>query len=184
MATIQTIAGKTKNGLSLVLKSPAVADGAKVLEAVRVIMRESKHLLTEPDEFSYTEERENELICAYASHPDMLMIVPVIEGRISGMLNFAPGTKRRVAHQGSFGISLLPEHQGQGVGRAMMDTLIRWACDNPRIEFLRLRVHGKNRSAIELYRKCGFAEEGRERPGVQFCDRTYDDVLCMLRPGE
>ncbi len=80
---------------------------------------------------------------------------------------------------GDFGMSLLPEFRGIGIGKAMLMALLNWARANEKIEKVNLRVHSKNVSALQLYEKLGFREEGREVRGVKLAVGKYDDVICM-----
>lgn len=179
MAKIETVRKTTKSGLQITLRTPMPGEGKALLEAMREVMKESEHLLTEPDEFKYTVEQEESLIQDYLEHPDKLLIVPEIEGAIAGMLNFSVGHRRRIAHQGDFGISLRGKYRGQGVGRLVMGEFLEWARENPRVETVRLRVHGRNAEAVALYRSLGFREEGRELKGAKLGPGSYDDVILM-----
>lgn len=78
-------------------------------------------------------------------------------------------------------MSVHPDFRGDGIGFLMLEALIAWAQENPRIEILRLRVHSKNQNAIRLYEKFGFKEDGREVQGVKLAEGMYDDVICMAR---
>src|SRR5919199_151506 len=50
--------------------------------------------------------------------------------------------------------------RGRGVGSALMEAALRWAESN-RVEKVSLEVYPTNEAAVALYRKFGFAEEGR-----------------------
>jgi ribosomal-protein-alanine N-acetyltransferase len=50
--------------------------------------------------------------------------------------------------------------RGRGVGSALLRAGIEWACDRG-LHKLCLEVFAHNSAAIALYRKSGFAEEGR-----------------------
>jgi len=171
-----------KNGLEVIIKSPIAGEGADLLACVKDVMVNSRHLLTTPEEFTYTIEQEDQLIQQYLDHPDFIMITPRVGDRIVGMMDFRVKAQLRIRHQGEFGMSVHPEYQGLGIGRYMLDALIEWATENPRIETLRLSVHARNTQAIELYQKCGFVVEGREVRGVKFANGVYDDVVRMARP--
>ena len=170
-----------KNGIEVTLLSPPVAAGGEILEVVKGIMRKSEHLLTEQDELTFTAQDEEEMIRAYTEHPDKVIIVPKVAGKIIGMMDFRCGLRRRISHQGEFGMSIEPAFQGLGIGRMMLDELVKWATGNPRIETLRLSVHAKNVRAIALYRSAGFSEEGRQLNGVRLGKASYDDVIAMAR---
>ena len=107
------------------------------------------------------------------------MKAPEVVGRLVGLLNFSPGARRRNSHQGEFGVSALPEFHGRGLGRIMVEALLKWAATTPNIETVRLRVHEKNQGAHALYLKLGFIEEGREVRGVRFAEGQYDSVISM-----
>lgn len=103
-----------KNGLEVTLLSPPIGSGAEILAVVKEILAASEHLLSEVDEFTYTIEQEEQMLESYLTHPDKVIIVPKIEGKIVGMMNFYCGTKRRNSHHGEFGMSVHPRVQGTG----------------------------------------------------------------------
>jgi RimJ/RimL family protein N-acetyltransferase len=168
-----------KNGTKVLMTSPSPGDGKELLETMKLILAASRHTLTTLEEFTHTVEQEEQMISGHLEHPDKLIITPKISGRIVGMLDFSIGRRNRIAHYGEFGMSILPDYQGIGIGRMMLEALLKWARENPRIETVRLRVHGKNLRAIALYEKCGFVTEGKQINGIKFSDGSYDDVLEM-----
>jgi ribosomal protein S18 acetylase RimI-like enzyme len=75
-------------------------------------------------------------------------------------------------------------HQRQGVGRALINELLRWARSNPRVEKVELQVRSSNESAIALYRSLGFVEEGRKTRRIKIGPNEYlDDVYMALWVG-
>lgn len=179
MAKTDPVTKITKSGLTVTVRNPEIGEGEELLATVRIIIEKSQHLLTLPDEFKMTVEQENDFIREQLEIPGNLMLVPVINGKIAGLLNFTIGKKRRISHYGDFGVSLLPEVQSQGVGRVLMEVFLAWAKSNPQIETVRLKVHAKNTRAIALYRKLGFVEEGREIRAMKLSPTEYDDVIMM-----
>ena len=65
MAYLNAVHLKDRNGKDLVLRSPEPYEAANLLDAMKIVMRESAHLLTESDEFNYTVEQEADLLCTY-----------------------------------------------------------------------------------------------------------------------
>jgi RimJ/RimL family protein N-acetyltransferase len=179
MAKLEPRTKTTAKGLKVTLRSPLPGEGEALLTTMREVIGRAAHLLTQLEEFTYTAEQEDQMIQKYLEHPDQIIIVPEVDGRIVGMLDFRAGSKKRDSHTGEFGVSLLPEFQGQGIGSFLMEALLEWLKTNPRIESARLRVFGANTPAIALYKKLGFVEEGREIRGVKFGSERYDDVVHM-----
>lgn len=180
MAKLEPFKFVDKNGDHVTLRSPEVGEGEKILRVVQAILKTSDHLMTEPDEFSYTIEQEDQMISRHLEHPDKIVIVPEVSGQIVGMMDFSVGSRRRNSHAGEFGLSLMKEYRGRGIASKMLDALIQWAGANPRIEKVNLRVHAKNIGAIALYERRGFSIFGREVRGVKL-QNSYDDLLMMTR---
>ncbi|GIN22486.1 GNAT family N-acetyltransferase [Siminovitchia fordii] len=101
------------------------------------------------------------------------------EGEIIGFLDFHCGHKKRNEHQGSFGMSVKKEFRNQGVGKALLKCLIRWAENNPLIERISLEVFSNNKGAIHLYTSFGFVEEGIQRRAIKNDDGSYEDIILM-----
>lgn len=73
-------------------------------------------------------------------------------------------------------------HQGQGVGRALMNALLHWARSNPGVEKVELQVRSSNLPAITLYRSLGFVEEGRKTRRLKVGPDEYLDDVYMALP--
>jgi ribosomal protein S18 acetylase RimI-like enzyme len=72
-------------------------------------------------------------------------------------------------------------HQRQGVGRALMHELLRWARSNPCVEKVELQVRSSNDPAIALYRSLGFVEEGRKTRRLKIGPNNYLDDVYMAQ---
>jgi ribosomal protein S18 acetylase RimI-like enzyme len=72
-----------------------------------------------------------------------------------------------------------PGQWGQGVGRALLGDLLRWAGTDSRVHKVELLVRATNQRAIRLYQAAGFREEGRLRERVRMPDGSYVDDLTM-----
>jgi ribosomal protein S18 acetylase RimI-like enzyme len=56
-----------------------------------------------------------------------------------------------------------PTHRRHGVGRLLIDSIVAW-CSDRRVEALQLMVTSSNESAIEFYKRIGFAMTGNTEP--------------------
>jgi ribosomal protein S18 acetylase RimI-like enzyme len=91
----------------------------------------------------------------------------------------AVGTKYKVKHRAEFGISILKEYWGLGLGRALTEACIQCARDAGYVQ-MELNVVSENKRAISLYQNLGFAEFGRNPKG--FLSRTsgFQELIYML----
>jgi RimJ/RimL family protein N-acetyltransferase len=179
MGTIQPRSYPLKARKETVVRSAQVQDGQALLELTRSVMAEGDFVLTTPEEFQMTMEQEAQWIDACAADPGKIVLVAENHGIIIGMLDFANGTRKRLAHQGEFGMSVLKEWRGLGVGKALLRSLIDWGQATPHIEQIRLAVFSHNEPAICLYTSLGFVQEGRLMNQAKLGDGTYCDLLLM-----
>lgn len=103
------------------------------------------------------------------------------DGQVLGSAGLHPaGQALRRRHAAVLGISVAPEAQGQGVGRALMQALCDYADRWGQILRIELTVYTDNERAIRLYRSMGFEHEGTHR-GYALRDGAYADVHSMAR---
>jgi GNAT superfamily N-acetyltransferase len=94
------------------------------------------------------------------------------DARWIGMAVGAP----HLDHPGEAGLFAMwvdPPARGAGIGRALVENIVRWASSNG-FPVLRLRVTRSNDAAVRLYLRCGFADEGQRMPL-----REGSDVVTM-----
>ena len=105
-------------------------------------------------------------------------------GAVVGHALLEPLSLAATSHVVRLTIAVHEGHQGQGVGRALMNELLRWARSNPRVEKVELQVRSSNERAIALYRSLGFVEEGRKTRRLKIGRNEYlDDVYMALWVG-
>ena len=63
----------------------------------------------------------------------------------------------------------------------MLECFLEWAEASPQIEKVGLEVFDSNESAIRLYRKHEFVEEGRRPKDIKIGPGKYHDVILMYR---
>ena len=74
-------------------------------------------------------------------------------------------------------IATLPDFRRMGIGRRIMDALEDFACANG-ISMLSLEVRESNLAARELYRSCGWIEEGIRK---NFYRRPIENAVVMTK---
>ena len=80
-------------------------------------------------------------------------IVAFVDGKVVGTDGIeAVGTKSKVKHRAEFGISVLKEYWGLGLGRALTEACIKCAKEAGYVQ-LELEVEAENERAISLYKK-------------------------------
>jgi ribosomal protein S18 acetylase RimI-like enzyme len=113
--------------------------------------------------------------------PDNFGVGAFSDGSLIGMAGFLRSSGVKVRHKGRvWGVYLKPEARGKGVGRQMLDALLRTARGLDGLITVVLTVAEENRAAVELYRQVGFREYGRE-PGALRVGEALVTELLMRR---
>lgn len=170
---------KLKNGQTVTIRDARVTDAPYSRITLKTMAGESIYLSGGPAENDRTLKEEEEFIQLHQDHPHALMIVVEQDRKILGFLSFAPSDKQRMAHWGEFGVAILKEYWGNGLGQFLLQIMIDWARENPGVERIMLNVHSGNTRGIHLYKKYGFVEEGRQVKALKFKNGEYMDNILM-----
>lgn len=180
MSTLEPRTVRLRDGREAVIRCAVEADAAALLENARETAR-GPHLVTAPDEHAFTVEEEEAWIRDHRDRPGYLAVVAEVDGQVAGLLNFRNGVRRRIAHRGTFGMSVLAGCRRLGIGDALLTTLLDWARASSLVTKVCLAVLEANAPARALYDKHGFVVEGRRPREIRFDDGTYADDLLMYR---
>ncbi|WP_073023977.1 GNAT family N-acetyltransferase [Lutispora thermophila] len=102
------------------------------------------------------------------------------EEKVIGAAGLTVSASPRMRHSGSIGISVHKDYQNQGVGSALMRTLLDIADNWLMLVRVELCVYADNTRAIHLYEKLGFKKEGIKRKAA-IRNGEYVDEIMMAR---
>lgn len=178
MAEIPASNHVLNDGSTITIRVGIESDLAQLLKCAEAYIQDGDGQVWEPGEFQMTEEKEREWIIGLLKHPSEILLLAEHDGTLLGNIDFHIGNRRRWAHVGEFGLSVLKEWRGRGIGSLLLKAMIAWAEQNQAIEKINLHVLSSNDHAIKLYRNFGFIEEGRKLREIKYANGTYvDDVL-------
>lgn len=169
-----------KNDSEALIRNGNASDGAAVFELFNRTHEETDYLLSYPDENSYTPEQESQFLDEKTNSPNEIELLAVLDGRAVGLAGIeAVGRKDKVKHRAEFGISVLKQYWGIGLGRALTMACILCAREAG-FEQLELNVAAENKRALALYRSLGFEEYGRNPRGFKSRISGYQELVSML----
>ncbi|MFS0838256.1 N-acetyltransferase family protein [Paenibacillus sp. 1P03SA] len=170
-------------GLSYTIRSAAVSD-AEQLSGLRVqIDGETENLDREPGEAFIDAPGFVKLIEADTDSPTNLFLVAALEDRIVAFSRCQGNALKRFSHKVEFGVGVLKDFWGYGIGKHLLQTSIDWA-DSIGMAKMTLTVLETNEKAVQLYEKLGFEVEGVLRKDKLLSDGTYYGTLMMGRLNE
>ena len=151
-------------GVELLVRNAVASDARALRETMQRTHAETDYLLSYPDEQSGDDEQEARSLVETERSDNEVELVAVVDGKIVGSAGItAVGSRRKVAHRARFGISVLQEYWGLGIGRVLMEASIDCARQAGYTQ-LELEVVADNERAVSLYRRAAFEEYGRNPP--------------------
>ena len=168
-----------KNGQTALLRNGTAADGAGALENFLQAHKETDALLSYPDEITFTAEDEGRYLQEKTDSPNEIELLALLDGKVVGMAGIeAVGTQEKVRHRAEFGVDILRDYWGLGLGSAMTEACIQCAREAGYAQ-LELTVVAENARAVALYQKHGFVECGRNPMGFRSRFSGYQEIVSM-----
>lgn len=164
----------------LTIQSAQASDAEEFLSYMEQAQRETDFLLRTPDEFHLTVEDERRFIEDRLLDPKGLLLAARFNGVLVGSLGTNYTHLVRYSHKISFGVSILKDYWGHGIGRKLIETLLEWADANGIVK-VTLEVDTLNSRAIRLYHSMGFIEEGHLKMDRRMENMEFRDSLIMAR---
>lgn len=178
---LEQLSFTTKNGKTVVFRSATAENAQKEIDYLKQLCSESRFLLSEPEDVTYTESGEEEYIKIKENSSNALIIEAFVDGALIGNGSFEPvSDAKRLSHRATFGIGILKKYCSLGIGTKLMEILIEKAKECS-YEIIELGVFSKNTVAINLYKKMGFEKCGVIKNAVKYEDSSYDDEVLMQR---
>ncbi len=102
--------------------------------------------------------------------------------RVVGHAELRGGRVLAEMHRATLGMGLLRAFTGQGHGRRLLESLVRWARGDAGLDWIDLGVFSGNAPARKLYERMGFVTLGVREDAFHIdAGAAIDDVLMVLR---
>jgi ribosomal protein S18 acetylase RimI-like enzyme len=104
-----------------------------------------------------------------------------VDGSLIGMTGFFRSPEEKTRHKGRiWGVYVQPGQRGKGVGRALMEEVLRRVRPQPQLEQITLAVASGQPAARKLYLQLGFQIYGREPQALKVGEAYADEELMTL----
>ncbi|AZK46658.1 GNAT family N-acetyltransferase [Paenibacillus lentus] len=150
-----------------------VEDAKALLQIIPIIDKETEFTLRGEGEFRLSLHEEESFIRNILAEPRSVMFVASCNDNIVGSLGFRGNNLTRYKHTGEFGMGILKQYWGQGIGTMLIEHLLSWS-EAHDIRKINLKVVETNIRAIKLYERFGFEIEGVQKNEVKIADQYYN----------
>ncbi len=176
--------GKTEKGLSVLIRYVKSDDVEILNDYINILSREQTFISYQGEEIPPEFEKEyiRKLIEKFKNR-EAVHLLAFTDRKLIGSvdLNMQDPKRGAIKHVGIFGISVLKDYRGQGVGKLLMNLVLKEAVKNlPNLRTTTLSVFSTNDLAREMYKNFGFVEFGKLPEGV-FHKGKYVDLIYMYK---
>jgi ribosomal protein S18 acetylase RimI-like enzyme len=116
---------------------------------------------------------------------ESFVLAAFVDGEIAGMAGFHRSPEEKTRHKARiWGVYVKPNQRGKGIGRSLMEELLRRARSQPGLEQLTLSVTSAQAAARTLYLDLGFTAYGREPQAIKVGEVYVDEdhMTLQLQP--
>lgn len=168
----------TKSGKVISLRPPQEGDEQILFDFAQKLGREDTFVLLNPKELVTWEEE-----VAYLANTlkkiaagSQVHYLAFYQDQLIGSSQISTQGRRK-HHVGGFGISLLPEWRGDGLGSQFAQFVMQQAKEKLNIHLIILEVFATNHIALNLYHKLGFTQYGLLPQGLHHQNQLIDSIL-------
>ncbi|WP_144611581.1 GNAT family N-acetyltransferase [Bacillus cereus] len=168
------------NGLTYTIRSAAETDAEQLSEIRVQIDGETEHMDREAGEGFIDKIGFQKIIKTDSEEIKNLFLVAEVHNQIVGFSRCEGSNLKRLSHKVEFGVCILREFWGYGIGKSLLQQSIHWANENE-IKKISLQVLETNEKAIQLYKKLDFEVEGILKHDKRLSDGKYYNTVLMGR---
>lgn len=170
-----------KNGDIASLRSPGPDDAEQMIRYMKAMSGETECVGRYSEEITETPEYEYAFLESVLASPNSVQISAFINGILAANASLAPYSGRiKFRHRAVFGIAVLKEFWGLGLGRLLTEACIQCAPDMG-YEQIELTALEENHKGIALYKSVGFEQWGRLERGSRMKDGRHKTEVYMVK---
>ncbi|NMP21788.1 GNAT family N-acetyltransferase [Sulfobacillus harzensis] len=161
-----------RQGGDYLVRDARAADADALITLLDQVGREEIFIADERAQLTAAQEAE----IIQRRDPETGVILVVEQNQeVVGSLEMIRGTFHKNRHTAIFGMALLPNSRGRGLGEGLLTSAERWA-RMVGVKKISLAVFATNLAAIRLYQRLGYQEEGRRRGQYLLRDHLVDEI--------
>lgn len=173
--------GKSKKGTPFVIRYPVIGDVHQMWEYINRLSKEKTFITFQGENVSLEHETEylTKQLQRIAKNQTVQLLVFVGDNLVG--IAGVDMRDRTSAHEGVFGISIDKNYRGEGIGKTLMEVIVKEAEEKmPQLKIVTLGLFGDNPRACKIYENFGFVESGRLPKGIKH-NGNYVDHVSMYK---
>lgn len=169
--------GQTKKGKAIVIRYPKQNDLEEMTAYINTLSKEQTFIMFQGEEVSLQEETSylTDQLNKIQKNQAVLLVV-IVDNHIVGISGIDL-RKTAEKHVGNFGISVAKDYRGEGLGKLLMQIVLKEShMQIPQLQIITLGVFANNSIAQNMYHLFGFTEYGTLPKGLLHKEDYIDHI--------
>ena len=170
-----------RNGRKCLVRNATIEDTEEVMRTFNLTHAETENLLTYPEENTMKLEREQVFLRDALENEREVELLAILDGKVVGDAGLTCVRDRiKTRHRADLGLAVEKAYWHMGIGEALMKACIECAGKAGYLQ-IELDAVAENEKALNLYRKLGFTEFGRNPMGFRKKDGAFQELVMMRK---
>jgi len=174
MAKSKIVKKFLSNGQEVLIRYPKMSDCADLLKNINSLVAERAFIAYQIKQTKKSEEKWLAELLKKIKQKKLVALAVEIDGKIVGLAQVGKEKTEAESHVASFGIGLIKEARGRGIGKELLNAVIAEAKKVLRVKIVTLTVFAVNKRAVNLYRSCGFQKTETLKGGIKHYGKFFD----------
>lgn len=166
-----------KDGREIIIRYPSRNDVREVWKFYNKVIKETEFLsritpVSLKEEKKWISEKINEI-----KKKNSIQLLAECNGKIIGSCSVERNKTQTTAHTGVYGICILQDYTGIGLGKRMTKDVLDLAKSNMKLKAVQLNVYDDNKAAQNMYKKFGFKAVGALPDWIKHRTKTKSDII-------
>lgn len=169
--------GKTEKDFDVVIRYPLKDDVFHMRDYINTLSNEKTFIRFQGEQVSLEDEEKYLISNLEKIEKHEAVQLMVFHGnKLIGLSDVAMQDKIE-KHIGIFGITIAKEFRNQGVGKLLINLVLKEAKENiAQLKIVTLGVFANNPVAMEMYKRFGFKEYGNLPKGILYCGNVINHI--------
>ena len=167
---------KGKDMMEIVIRFPKKTEAFAIWKFFNKVIRETEFLFRVTPVSLEEERKWLAGMIRGSKHNNRVYLVAECGKAIIGSVSITREAEAS-RHVGDYGICILQEYTGLGIGTKLTKCAIKLAKSDMKLEIIKLNVYSKNKIALNLYKKMGFIRAGKIPKGVKKKSGYMDNII-------
>ena len=168
---------KSGEGVEILFRPPKAGDAKAAMQFINKFVDEKSYVAMQEKITLTNEKKWLRATMKKIRKKETISIFAFLNNKkIIGSCGVEKGGKTSY-HTGVIGIAIAKDFRGIGLGKFMMQYMIKEAQQKLKSEIVVLHVYSQNKPAQVLYKKLGFRVAGRVPKGIKHHGKYMDDII-------